>query len=249
MRVTVGETPITISPGRVVLAVVALGTVAFGGYDYLQQTEAVEDAVAVEATVIEAGVERVDVRRGVEYEPRIEFRYEYGGATYTSDSLGPSSFSRSYQSRSAAESAIGEYPPGSTVTAYVDPDAPSEGFLERDPSLRGPVIVLLLGGGGLLVVGLDAVGAQTPGWDTQLRAETAVDGLPHETLFGRDRDRVHRLCVRLVWGALAVGIVAVAVVAVAAAGEPSGAAAPEVGVTDPAGLALVGVGVAWVGLV
>ena len=253
MQTTVGETQVTLSRLRVVLVIAAVGLAAFGGYDYLQQTGAIDDAVSVEATVTDAGVERVDTRRGVEYEPRVEFRYEYGGETYTSNRLRPSSFDRSYETRSGAGSAIVGYRPGSEVTTYVDPGAPGAGFLERETNLRGPVSFLVIGGIAAFALGLDAVGTQTPGRDTELRDERAVDGLPHERLLGLDRDRVHRLSVRLVWGAVAFGVAAIAltVVAVAAVGEPSDAesAPTEVGLTDPAGLPLLGVALAWLGVV
>lgn len=128
MRVTVGETPVTLSWWRVVLVIATIGLAALGGHDYLQQTGAIDDAVSIEATVLEAGVEQIDTRRGVKYDPRVEFHYEYGGETRTSDRLRPSSFDRSYETQSAAESAVAEYRPGSVVTAYVEPDAPARAF-------------------------------------------------------------------------------------------------------------------------
>ncbi|PSP16738.1 DUF3592 domain-containing protein [Halobacteriales archaeon QH_10_67_13] len=253
MQITVRETQVALSWLRVVLVIAAVGLAAFGGYDYLQQTGAIDDAVSVEATVTDAGVEQVDTRRGPEYDPEVEFRYEYGGETHTSDRLNPSSFDRSYETRSAAESAIAGYQPGSVVTAYVDPDAPGTGFLERETTLRGPILFFSIGGIAALVFGLDAVGARKPGRDTELRDETAVDGLPHERLLGLDRDRVHRLSVRLVWGAVAFGVAAIVltVVAAAAVGEPSDAESspPEIGLTDPAGIPLLGVALAWLGVV
>ena len=253
MQLTVGETQVTLSRLRAALVIAAIGLAAFGGYDYLQQTGAIDDAVSVEATVVKAGVEQVDTRRGVEYDPWVEFRYEYGGETRISDRLRPSNFDRSYETRSAAESVIAEYRPESVVTAYVDPMAPSEGFLERETKLRGPVSFLLIGGIATLALGLDAVGTRTPGRDTALREETAVDELPHQRPLGLDRDWVYRLSVRLIWGTVAFGVAAIAltVVAVAAVGEPSDAESPppEVGVTDPAGLPVVGVALSWLGLV
>lgn len=101
---------------------------------------------------------------------------------------------------------------------------------------------LLIGSIAALALGLDAVGTRTPGRDTALREEMAVDGLPHERLFGLDRDRVHRLSVRLIWGTVAFGVAAIAltVVAVAAVGEPSDAESPP---------PEVGVALAWLGLV
>lgn len=132
------------------MLVVGLAITGFGTYDYLNQSEAMSDAVAVDATVTGTEVDSVSQRRGgPDYRPVVTYEYTYDGASYTSRNRYPATFEPDYETRSAAEAELQGYERGEPVTAYVNPDAPSEAFLVKETS-SGPL--KLAGIGGVIVV-------------------------------------------------------------------------------------------------
>jgi hypothetical protein len=120
----VGIATLHLSRKSVYLLLLAVALVGFGGYDYVQQGRAVDNAVTVQATVESAHVERIDTRRSIEYEPEIECMCEYRGETYTSEQVFPGATIRTHPDRSKARSVVRSYEPGTTVRAYVRPSAP-----------------------------------------------------------------------------------------------------------------------------
>jgi hypothetical protein len=122
------------------LLLVAVGLIGYGAVDYVQSTNAVRESVETEATITEVGVETESSRAGtggnIEYEPVVTFTYTYEGETHTGDDLFPGSVPTRYETESAARNAIAEYEPGTTTTAYVDPDSPETAFLENRTSSR-----------------------------------------------------------------------------------------------------------------
>ncbi|MFC6835997.1 DUF3592 domain-containing protein [Halomarina ordinaria] len=143
--------------GGALALVVGLLVTGVGAYDYTQQSDAVANAVEVDATVTETGTESVSQRRGgPEYRPTVSFDYRYEGTAYTSDDVFPSAVTSTYDTRSAAESALQGYETGDTVTAYVDPDSPSEAFL-TDRRSNGPLKFVAIGGLFVLVGGASVV--------------------------------------------------------------------------------------------
>ncbi|MFD1634158.1 DUF3592 domain-containing protein [Haloplanus ruber] len=202
MNVPVGETAVHLSRKRIVLALL-VGLVGYGGYGYVQQSQALSNAVAVQATVTDAGTDRRETGRGIEYVPRVEYTYRYRGETYTSDQVFPGPRTSRYDRRSRVESVIDPYTPGTTVRAYVLPDDPSKGFLipERTP---WPIRAVGAGAVGLLLLGLDSRGAQHPGRETDLRPESDVTS---PSTFGVEAATVHRLAVRLIVGCSVAGLV------------------------------------------
>ena len=237
MELSVRGTPIEVTKGTVLLLLIGLALLTYGGYDYVQQSDAVDDAVTVEATVVEASVSESTSGRGVSYHPIVEFTYEYRGTEYTGDQLLPGSIESSYDTRSDAESAVEPYDAGTTVTAYVDPAEPSEGFLERRTS-GGPVEFVAIGGVVLLVTGLHAVGARRPGHGTELRPASERESEPYRTLLGVDRDTVHRVSTRLIAAAAAVVPLSLIGIVVLLLGTSDGGEPVEldVALTDPVGL-------------
>ncbi len=138
---------------RLLVMAVALVLAAYGGYDYVQQREAIDNAVSVEATITGAEIEECG-RRGVEYDPVVTFDYRYEGRSYTGDDLRPGDVSSCF-SPSEARSRVEPYTVGETTTAYVDPAAPGEAFLEPERSTAP----LGLGGFGLLLLVWGLAGA------------------------------------------------------------------------------------------
>lgn len=138
--------------------------VAWNGWTaHVDERERVDNAVEVRAEIVDVGAsetqERVDVEGGgtttrTRYVPWIAFEYEIDGESYTANNVEPPSegvdATRKYGSESRAREHLDDYEAGETVTAYVDPAAPAEGFLERETNaLRnlGSVAV-----GGILVL-------------------------------------------------------------------------------------------------
>lgn len=114
-----------------VVLLIGVGMVGYGGYDYLQQSEAMREAVETEATITDLGTEEESVRRaGPVYEPTATFEYRFQGDAYTSSNVFPAGSTQNYDSRARAEAAVEEYEVGETVTAYVRPSSPSEAFLK-----------------------------------------------------------------------------------------------------------------------
>ncbi|WP_336338388.1 DUF3592 domain-containing protein [Haloarcula brevis] len=136
------------SPGKAVLYVlVGLAIAGYGGFDYVQQTEAVRNSVEVDATIVERGIETdsgTSSNPGVEYEPTVAFEYTYDGTDYTGTKLYPADIARSYDSRSEAESVLEPYERGTRTTAYVSPDDPSDAFLKNETS-SAPIVAVGLG--------------------------------------------------------------------------------------------------------
>jgi len=240
MEFTVRDTSVRVTKGTVIIVLVCLAGITFGGYDYVQQSEAVDDAVTVEATIEEASVYQSESRGSSDYYVQIEFTYQFQGAQYTGDQLFPGSISPSYDTRADAQLAIEPYEAGETVTAYVDPADPSDGFLERQ-TITSPFEVMAIGGLGLLITALNTIGARKPGAETGLRSEHEYTSARYQTLFGVDRGTVHSLSIRLLKIALfvlpasVVSVVAVLLFAGSGSDDPANL---QVELTDPAGVLL-----------
>jgi hypothetical protein len=202
MELPVGITTLHLSRKSVSLLFLALALVGFGGYSYVQQGQAVDNAVTVQATVDSAHVERIDSRRSIEYEPDIEYTYQYRGETYTNDQVFPGPTVRTYSDRSKAASVVRSYEPGTTVRAYVRPSAPGDAFLIRERT-PWPVRAFALGGVLLCIVVLAGLGEKRPG-RYELRPAEEVRSPPSPTWIERNGETLHRLSKR----ALAVCFVA-----------------------------------------
>lgn len=125
--------------GVVILVGVGVGfawlgwTMGIQGYH-----QAVENAdVTVEGTVVSAEIDRHRQTghsgSGYVYDPAVTYRYSYEGKTYTSNNVhaGPGSLS-GYGDRSKAQDVIDKYAEGSTVTVSLNPDDPSQSFLDEE---------------------------------------------------------------------------------------------------------------------
>jgi hypothetical protein len=236
MEFTVRETPVAFSALMIVALLLGLGGVGYGGYDYVQQSSAVENAVAVETTVVDTEIRESGGRRGLVYRVSVEHTYRYGGTEYTSEQVFPGRISPMFTARTDAEGAIAPYEPNTTATAYVDPDSPGRGFLERETTLA-PFRWVGLGGLLAVLVTLHAVGARTPGQDTELRPEHEREPMRYERLLGFERDTVNRLSKRLL--IIAPVVLALSLVATVLLALDSGSSSIRADPTDPIGLTLL----------
>lgn len=124
--------------GAVLLLVVGLAASGYGAYDYLQQSDAVENSVEVDAEITEVGVESVSSSSsgGADFTPTVQFAYEYQATSYTSTNVFPAEITRNYDTEDAARSVLDDYETGETATAYVAPDDPGNAFLKTGRRTR-----------------------------------------------------------------------------------------------------------------
>ena len=132
--------------GAVAVLLIGLAVTGYGAYDYTQQSSAVEDAVAVDATVTDVGVESTSTGSspGSDYRPTVRFTYEYDGTEYASTELFPSAITSNYDTESAAREVVAAYAVGESTTAYVDPADPDGAFLKAQTS-NAPLFAAVLG--------------------------------------------------------------------------------------------------------
>ena len=148
----------------VILLAMGLVVTGIGIHEYQTQTEALDNAVEVDATIVTSEVQlhqdefdrtdrSSDYRTTTdtpEYRLVIEFEYEFEGEQYRSSNVNVAGSIERFDSRSEAQETQAEYPEGSQTTAYVNPDEPGEAFLEDGLPL---VTYLVPGLGGFLLFG------------------------------------------------------------------------------------------------
>lgn len=139
----------------VVPILIGLVVVAGGGYFYYSGVQATANAEEVDATVLTSTVVDNGDTAGEdaeEFSVKVEYRFTYGGETYTSEQLCPGAGSACEPSgdfRTEMREFLEDYPEGGTVTAYVPPSDPEGAFLIDS----GPSSVYLgVAGAGLLLV-------------------------------------------------------------------------------------------------
>ena len=132
--------------GAVLMLLIGLAVTGYGAYDYTQQSDAVADAVEVDAAVTDVGVESTSTGSspGTDYRPTVRFTYEYEGTEYASTNVFPSSITSNYDTESAAREVVAEYAVGESTTAYVDPADPDGGFLRTETS-NAPLVAVGVG--------------------------------------------------------------------------------------------------------
>lgn len=127
---------------------VGVALVIYGGMQYLEAGERIDDPAVVNATVEDTSIEedRNSRRRGVdiEYDVNLEFSYSYDGVEYESERFYPTGAEVSRQTREGAEEVLENYEEGEKVKAYLDPDSPGEAFLRKNRSRR-PIVLVLFG--------------------------------------------------------------------------------------------------------
>jgi hypothetical protein len=134
--------------GALLYILIGIAIASYGGYDYVQQTEAVRESVEVDATITELDIEAdsgTSSNPGADFDPVVEFEYTYNGNEYTGTKIYPADLEQNYETQSGAESAIEEFEEGAQTTAYVSPDQPGDAFLKNQTS-NAPIIAIVLGG-------------------------------------------------------------------------------------------------------
>ncbi|ADD04315.1 DUF3592 family protein [Natrialba magadii ATCC 43099] len=160
------------------LLLVGAGVIWLGYSDYTTQEERLENAVEVDAEIVETDVDRRSSSSGSSgstYYPVVEFEYSYEESTYTSSNLHASDSRSGHSSRSAAQSIVAEYPEGEQVTAYLDPSEPETAFLETEESnspflWMGVGVLFVLAGGSMVVKGQVGTGGDNGEDDDKVEA-------------------------------------------------------------------------------
>lgn len=245
MQLSVYGISITITPLILIAVALGLGVAGYGGYDYVQQSNAVDAAVAVETAIIDTEIER-SAGRGLIYRVTVTHTYQYRGTDYTSDQVFPGTTNPMFTLRGDAERVVEPYEANTTTTAYVDPTAPGRAFLVRETTLAPFKFV---GFGGLLSIlaTLHAVGVRNPGQNTELRPKSESKPTRHETLFGVNRDTINRLSKRLLMITPAILLLSLVAIVLLVYTSPSSSIQADLG--DPVGLALLTTLVALLGLI
>jgi len=150
MRINIlgGEERINSSAGIALAAIFTVAGVALAGYGFTQyqgQTENIENAVNITATVTDTDVRTDSSRRGrIDYQAEIRFNYRYEGENQSSNYIYPLDSDKEFDSESNAEEYLEDYLPGQEVDAFVNPENPSEAFLNAQRSNQ-PLILMIIG--------------------------------------------------------------------------------------------------------
>lgn len=132
--------------------IILLSVILIGAYSavtaYLDYNS---EKVRVDGTVTSSEVERDSSRRGVSYDPDIEYEYSYNGQTYSNDNVKPGAGSIS-MSRSEAESLVSNYSEGDVVTVYIDAESPSTSWLVNELPIGTIVTSSLISIAGLFIL-------------------------------------------------------------------------------------------------
>lgn len=139
--------------GWILAIIIGLALMGFGGYMYIEhQSQAQGDFEPTEATILTSVVEEQGsaAQDDIHYVPKITYEYTVDGATYQSSNIFPGEGFD--QTTATAQSIVNDHPGGAVVTAYYNPDSPSESFLIKSdpPWIR---ILGLIAVGGLFTVG------------------------------------------------------------------------------------------------
>lgn len=133
----------------VLVSIFMVGGVLLAGYGFAQyqgQSESINNAVNITATVTDTNIRTDSSRRGgIDYQAEVTFEYSYEGTDYSSDFIYPLDDDKEFNQESAAEEFLEDYSSGSQIDAYVNPSEPGNAFLTNTRS-NEPLILMLIGG-------------------------------------------------------------------------------------------------------
>lgn len=138
-----GETSI------ILVSLFLIGGLILTGYgvtQYWGQSQSLDNAVNIAATVTDTNIRTDSSRRGgIDYQAEINFDYSYEGEKYSSDFIYPLDDDKEFNRESTAEEFLQDYSGGEQVEAYVNPSEPENAFL-KDSRSNEPLILMLIGG-------------------------------------------------------------------------------------------------------
>lgn len=129
--------------GIAVTLLISMGLIGYGGFSYMNQSEALSSSFQVNGTVDSVGVEEVSGGRrgGIEYRPTASYTYSLNGSEYTGSSVYPGNLGKEFETREAAQL---DFEEGESVTVYVEKGSPENAFLKRESS-NGPFFLIGFG--------------------------------------------------------------------------------------------------------
>jgi hypothetical protein len=158
---------------------------------YMRTSVAATSFEPVEALITESEVSRQSSSDGATFSANVQYEYDFAGVHYLGDRY-------SYMEMSTSEYRFAErvckkYPKGQTVTAYVDPEEPSEATLEINADSFPAAILLFLmpfNCIGLLLIGAvisQIMKRRDGGLEDQLRARYLRVDTDEHVVFGPSR--------------------------------------------------------------
>ena len=143
-----GKEQINSTAGVALATIFTVIGVALAGYGFTQyqgQSQSIDNAVNITATVTETDVRTDSSRRGrIDYQAEIRFNYSYEGENQSSGYIYPLDSDKEFNTESSAEEYLEDYPSGQEVYAFVNPENPGEAFLNAERSNQ-PLILMLIG--------------------------------------------------------------------------------------------------------
>lgn len=129
---------------RIYLFIIGLGLATIGGffmwlmarsYTQAKATRAWDETSAI---ILDVSIKERQIGPHVptDYSPYILFGYEYGGERLTSERISPRG-RKWAKEKAKAEAAIENYTAGTTISCWVNPEAPKTAILEHDTKAAG----------------------------------------------------------------------------------------------------------------
>lgn len=140
--------------GILLIVVIGLAMAGFGGYMWMEQGERIDSYEQTEATVVSSDVDRrtsstSEGGTSTTYYPEVTYEYTVDGEAYQSENVMPGPGETGKGQRGWAEGIVEDHPEGETVTAYYDPEDPSNAFLVKN---REVMFLGVAGFGGLFAL-------------------------------------------------------------------------------------------------
>lgn len=125
---------------------ISLAMLGYGYTQYQGQSESINNAVKINATVAETDIRTDSSRRGgPDYQAEISFDYRYDDSNYSSNFIYPLDDDKEFETESEAQEYLETYSNGRNVEAFVNPDEPGKAFLNAERSDQ-PLLLILIGG-------------------------------------------------------------------------------------------------------
>jgi hypothetical protein len=163
----------------------------------------------VSATILSSDTIASHDSDGTTYRPEFTFRYEYEGREYVATGFRATKVNSTYK---WANRVLDELPPGSTTTAFVNPEDPSVAYLRAGLSPRYllllmPLLFVAVGLGGLIAVVRTGGRSLIAGTGTRL---PNMYGIPGPCVAGTGKNQRVRLRIEVPHWHKALGLLAVA---------------------------------------
>ncbi|WP_267639357.1 DUF3592 domain-containing protein [Haloarchaeobius amylolyticus] len=130
-----------------------------GVQEYRSQRRVLAGTVAVDARVVETGIEerqRSPADDGAYFVPHVRYQYEFEGETYESEQVYPTRTRVGYPYRDPVREIVTRYEGRASVTAHVDPAQPDVAFLEVE-GMNNPLLFATFGASLTLLTGVYAL--------------------------------------------------------------------------------------------